>query len=72
MIVLAGKGTKPENIAKGLEIVGGLQVKQVEEYYHRLRRAGFDERISRSKFNDMLAAMGALTGAASKGVQPTA
>ena len=48
--------------------MGGLQLKQVQEYYHRLNRAGFAERIPRSKFNDMLAAMGALTGAASKGV----
>ncbi len=68
MIVLAGKGTKPEHIKKGIEIVGGLQVKQVNEYFHRLRRAGFEERISRSKFNEMLAQMGALTGQASKGL----
>jgi hypothetical protein len=68
MIVLAGKGTKPENIQRGIEIVGGLQVKQVNEYYHRLRRAGFEERIPRSKFNEMLAQMGALNGTASKGV----
>jgi hypothetical protein len=55
MIVLAGKGTKPEQIAKGVEIVGILQVKQIEEYFHRLRRAGFEERIERSKFRDLLA-----------------
>ena len=70
MIVLAGKGTKPEQIKKGIEIVGMLQVKQVEEYFHRLRRAGFEERIERSKFKDMLAQIallqrGAATGAAS-------
>jgi hypothetical protein len=55
MIVLAGKGTKPEQIKRGIEIVGILQVKQIEEYFHRLRRAGFEERIERSKFRDLLA-----------------
>jgi len=60
MIVLAGKGTKPEQIKKGVEIVGVLQVKQVEEYFHRLRRAGFEERIERSKFREMMAQMALL------------
>jgi hypothetical protein len=54
MIVLAGKGTSPECIRKGIEIVGTLQVKQVEEYFSRLRRAGFEERVERSKFKLML------------------
>jgi len=57
MIVLAGKGTTPAHIQKGIEIVGTLQVKQVEEYFQRLRRAGFAERIERSKFRDLLAAV---------------
>ncbi|HJO23785.1 MAG: hypothetical protein CL938_07515 [Deltaproteobacteria bacterium] len=57
LIVLAGKGTKPEQIKKGVEIVGTLQIKQVEEYFQRLQRAGFGERIERSKFRDMLAAV---------------
>jgi hypothetical protein len=60
MIVLAGKGTRPEQIKKGVEIVGVLQVKQVEEYFHRLRRAGFEERIERSKFREMMAQMALL------------
>ncbi len=60
MIVLAGKGTKPDQIKKGVEIVGLLQIKQVEEYFHRLRRAGFEERIKRSKFRPMLADLGLL------------
>jgi hypothetical protein len=60
MIVLAGKGTKPAQIKRGIEIVGVLQVKQVEEYFHRLRRAGFEERIERSKFRDMMAQMALL------------
>jgi hypothetical protein len=64
MIVLAGKGTKPEQIKKGIEIVGVLQVKQVEEYFHRLRRAGFEERIERSKFKELLAQMALLQGQA--------
>jgi hypothetical protein len=55
MIVLAGKGTRPEQIKRGVEVVGVLQVKQVEEYFHRLRRAGFEERLERSKFKDVLA-----------------
>jgi hypothetical protein len=55
MIVLAGKGTQPAQIKAGLEIVGDLQVKQIEEYFHRLRRAGFEERIARSKFQPFLA-----------------
>jgi len=58
MIVLAGKGTKPSQIKAGLEIVGDMQVKQVEEYFHRLKRAGFEERIARSKFQPMLADLG--------------
>ncbi|MCP5056522.1 MAG: ferritin-like domain-containing protein [bacterium] len=57
MIVLAGKGTSPEQIKKGVEIVGTLQIKQVEEYFQRLQRAGFGERIERSKFRDLLAAI---------------
>jgi hypothetical protein len=60
MIVLAGKGTKPEQIKKGIEIVGALQIKQVEEYFQRLRRAGFEERIERSKFREMMAQMALL------------
>jgi hypothetical protein len=55
MIVLAGKGTTPAHIKKGIEIVGTLQVKQIEEYFQRLRRAGFEERIEKSKFRDLLA-----------------
>jgi hypothetical protein len=53
MIVLAGKGTSPEQIKKGIAIVGTLQVKQIEEYFQRLRRAGFEERIEKSKFRDL-------------------
>ena len=60
MIVLAGKGTKPDQIQKGIEIVGQLQLKQVEEYFHRLRRAGFEERIERSKFRELMAQMALL------------
>ncbi len=54
MIVLAGKGTSPEQIKKGIEIVGTLQVKQIEEHF-QVRRAGFEERIEKSKFRDLLA-----------------
>jgi hypothetical protein len=58
MIVLAGKGTKPEQIAEGVKIVGDMQVKQMHEYFHRLRRAGFEEHIARSRFTPMLADLG--------------
>jgi len=58
MIVLAGKGTKPAQIKRGIEIVGTLQVRQIEEYFGRLRRAGFEERIERSKFQPLLAMIG--------------
>ena len=57
MIVLAGKGTKPEQIQKGVEIVGHMQIRQIEEYFQRLKRAGFEERIERSKFRPLLADM---------------
>jgi hypothetical protein len=60
MIVLAGKGTRPEQVKRGIEIVGTLQVKQIEEYFHRLRRAGFAERIECSKFRPVLAQIGLL------------
>jgi len=58
MIVLAGKGTKPDQIKRGIEVVGTLQVKQIEEYFGRLRRAGFEDRIARSKFQPLLAMIG--------------
>jgi hypothetical protein len=58
MIVLAGKGTRPEQVKRGIEIVGRFQVKQIEEYFHRLERAGFGERIPRSKFNALMADVG--------------
>ncbi len=55
MIVLAGKGTSTAQIKKGIEIVGTLQRKQIEEYFQRLKRAGFEERIEQSKFRPLLA-----------------
>jgi len=58
MIVLAGKGTRPEQIQEGIKIVGNMQAKQITEYFHRLERAGFAERIPRSKFTPMMADLG--------------
>jgi len=58
MIVLAGKGTKPGQISEGVKLVGGFQVRQIEEYFQRLRRAGFEERIERSLFRQLLADIG--------------
>ncbi len=57
MIVLAGKGTQPAQIKAGCEVVGHMQIRQIEEYFHRLRRAGFEERIERSQFRPLLADM---------------
>ena len=57
MIVLAGKGTKPDQIKQGVEIVGHMQIRQIEEYFQRLKRAGFGERVERSKFRALLADM---------------
>ena len=47
-----------QQIKDGIAIVGDMQVKQIEEYFHRLRRAGFEERIPRSKFQPLLADLG--------------
>ena len=57
MIVLAGKGIRPDQIKAGCEVVGHMQVRQIEEYFHRLERAGFKERIERSQFRPLLADM---------------
>jgi hypothetical protein len=48
MIVLGGKGTKPENIRRGVEAVGAFQGKQILEYFQRCERAGLPERRDRS------------------------
>ncbi|MEE9279130.1 MAG: ferritin-like domain-containing protein [Myxococcota bacterium] len=48
MIVLGGKGTSPECIKRGIEIVGAFQGKQIQEYFHRCERAGLMERRGRS------------------------
>jgi hypothetical protein len=48
MIILAGKGTTPECIRRGIQVVGAFQGKQVEEYFHRCERAGIPERRQRS------------------------
>jgi hypothetical protein len=48
MIVLGGKGTTPDCIKRGIEVVGAFQGKQIEEYFHRAERAGLPERRERS------------------------
>ncbi len=48
MVVLAGKGTTPDAIRRGIEIVGAFQGKQIQEYFHRCTRAGLPERHKRS------------------------
>ncbi|MFQ5512929.1 MAG: ferritin-like domain-containing protein [Myxococcota bacterium] len=48
MIVLAGKGTSPACIRRGIEVVGAFQGMQILEYFHRAERAGLPERRDRS------------------------
>ncbi len=48
MVVLAGKGTTPDAIRRGVEIVGAFQGKQILEYFQRCDRAGLPERKERS------------------------
>lgn len=48
MIILGGKGTRPENIRRGVETVGAFQGKQILEYFQRCDRAGLPERRERS------------------------
>jgi len=48
MVVLAGKGTTPEAIRRGVEVVAAFQGKQIQEYFHRCERAGLPERSARS------------------------
>jgi hypothetical protein len=48
MIVLGGKGTTPECIKRGIEVVGAFQGKQILEYFQRAERAGLPERRERS------------------------
>lgn len=59
LVVLAGKGTKPANIRKGLEIFGFFQQKQIDEYLARCARAGMPERKERSRFVEFAQALGA-------------
>ena len=46
--MLGGKGTSPDCIRRGIEVVGAFQGKQIEEYFHRAERAGLPERRDRS------------------------
>jgi hypothetical protein len=48
MVILAGKGTSPAAIKRGVEVVGAFQGKQIQEYFHRCERAGISERRERS------------------------
>jgi hypothetical protein len=59
LVILAGKGSRPANIRKGLEIFGCFQQKQIEEYLARCARAGMPERKERSRFVEFAEAMGA-------------
>ena len=55
MIVLGGKGTSPECIKRGIELVGAFQGKQIQEYFHRCERAGLPERRERSPLFELQA-----------------
>ncbi|MFI5395688.1 MAG: ferritin-like domain-containing protein [Candidatus Binatia bacterium] len=48
-IILAGKGLKKENIARGIKITAQFNLKQTEEYFERLDKCGLPERRERSK-----------------------
>ena len=48
MIVLGGKGTTPDCIRRGVQVVGAFQGKQILEYFQRCERAGLPERRERS------------------------
>jgi hypothetical protein len=48
-IILAGKGTKKEQIAEGIRIQQMFQKKQSEEYFDRLAKCGLPERRERSR-----------------------
>lgn len=59
LVVLAGKGTRPDQLRRGLEIVGVFQQRQIDEYLHRCARAGLPERKERSRFVELAGAFGA-------------
>lgn len=48
-IILAGKGTKKDQIAEGVRIQQMFQRKQSEEYFERLAKCGLPERRERSR-----------------------
>ncbi len=47
--ILAGGGTKKENIRRGLEVVNRFNLQQIEEYFERLDKCGMPERRGRSR-----------------------
>jgi hypothetical protein len=53
-IILAGKGTKKDNIAQGTKITALFQMKQIEEYFERLDKCGLEERRKISKLHNAL------------------
>lgn len=53
-IILAGKGTKKEQITEGIRIQNMFQLKQAEEYFERLAKCGLPERRERSRLWKMV------------------
>ncbi|HXC51636.1 MAG TPA: hypothetical protein VN634_12170 [Candidatus Limnocylindrales bacterium] len=47
-VILAGKGSKHENIRAGVDVVNRFAIQQVEEYFERLDKCGMPERRERS------------------------
>jgi len=47
-VILAGKGSKRDNVRAGVEVVNRFAIQQVEEYFERLDKCGMPERRERS------------------------
>jgi hypothetical protein len=58
LIVLAGKGFGPENVACGAQLTQEFQMRAIQEYFRRLERAGLEGRPQRSQFTKMMALLG--------------
>lgn len=54
LIILAGQGTKKENIEQGIQITKALLAQQVEELFQRCDRAGLTDRRQRSKLPEVV------------------
>jgi hypothetical protein len=58
LVILAGKGTSKDQIARGVELTAQFQLDAVAEYFRRLERAGLTGRPERSRFTRLLSLLG--------------